>query len=184
MDYDANPVQVYTRYSYEELKRYQKTFARKSNRLLLPVLIVFGLLVLGLLIFMFVFPDSLYDMLPGLVLIAIAVLLELAILNSWFFTKKAYANATRLFQNGSYFSFCNNDVVISTEQQDHVGQSRVAYNIIYQVWETRTMFYIYISKRQAYLISKQGFQTGSPDELRALLQRLVPPAQYKVFDID
>lgn len=185
MDYDVYPIQVFTQYSYEQMKAFQRFHYRKMRRSS-TVLISFFLLIFAISLVSISLYDSFLSALAALfpLLFWIAVLsLPLLVFSGAFYTRKVHANATKLIQNGQNYSFCNNDYALSTEQQDNIWQSRTAYSVILNAWETRDMFYLYTGKNQAHLIDKQGFQTGSPDELRALLQNHIPPKNYKKYKI-
>ncbi len=57
----------------------------------------------------------------------------------------------------------------------------IKYKSIYKVYESRTCFYIYISKMQAYILDKSGFTEGTPADLRELLRDTVEPGRLKIY---
>jgi hypothetical protein len=58
-----------------------------------------------------------------------------------------------------------------TEEQVEASQVKpVQYDMISAAYETREFFYIYVSRRQIYIVGKKDFTTGSADDLSRLLK--------------
>lgn len=192
MDYDANPIQVFSQYSYEQMKGFQRFHYRKMRRNSIILLCLTApwfaaSIVLGIIASVSA-PDSDAYFPPyvfiGPIIFWLAIFVSpLLVFCGVFYTRKAHANASKLVQNGQRYNFCNSDLAYSSEQQDSMWQGRTAYSAILNVWETRDMFYLYIAKNQAYLIDKRGFESGSPDELRALLKMHVPGNKYRQYKV-
>ena len=51
------------------------------------------------------------------------------------------------------------------------GNTRFLYWDIKKVLENNTHYYVYITHRRAFIISKKGFVKGNPDEFRKFLRR-------------
>lgn len=186
MDYDADPIQVFTQYSYEQMKAFQRFHFRKARRnTILLLCLLAPMLICNVFIYCLYngLGTALMAFLPMITLCVLLLVLPFVILNGAFYTQKAHSNATKLMQNGQYYSFCNNDLAYHSEQGDSVSQGRTAYSVILTVWETKDIFYLYTSKNQAILVDKAGFITGNPDELRALLQSRMPANKYKTYKL-
>jgi hypothetical protein len=174
MDSNQTPIQVHTQYTYTEMKTFQKFFFRKSKYVawvIAPVsLIAFIYLRFG-------GEDAEgFDYLQYLIIPAILLLISSGV----FYTKKTYAKQAKLFKNGHTYTFMDNHFVIDHDNRDFGGTGKVAYEIINRAWETRDMLYLFLDNRQAYLVSKNGFQSGTIEELRTLLQRNMPQGKYKI----
>ena len=52
---------------------------------------------------------------------------------------------------------------------------------IYKVYESRYCFYIYISKFQAYILDKDDFTEGTPEDLRELLRDTTDEKKLKLL---
>jgi hypothetical protein len=66
----------------------------------------------------------------------------------------------------------------NTENSDFVDDAKLKYNIIFRIYETDKAFYLYLSKAQAFIISKSDIIAGSVDDLRELLVKNTPPKTY------
>lgn len=51
------------------------------------------------------------------------------------------------------------------------GKAQILYFKLYRVVETKTNFYIYISRQYAFIVSKEGFTKGTSEEFSAFLKK-------------
>ena len=72
------------------------------------------------------------------------------------------------------------EVGVVTETVETIGNSwsYTGYSAIVGVYEAKKVFYLYTASRQVLIISKDGIELGSADELRALLLRHIPRDRY------
>ena len=181
MDYNESPIQVHTSYSYSELKAFLIRTSRKVKYISLVIAAMFAYIFIGLLLEEdpVLYQDS-YPLSIGLVLGIFVITLTLFLAsNGIFYTKKAYAKANKFLTDGQTFSFMETEFIASNNQQGFDGTSRIAYARIDRVVETVDMFYIFLDKRQAYLVSKDGFQNGTSEELRNILLKNLSHNKYK-----
>ncbi len=66
--------------------------------------------------------------------------------------------------------------------QNKEGKAQTMYFKIYKVIETKTHFYIYISKEYAFIVAKNGFEIGSSEEFKKFIKKKVF-GKYKEQDI-
>lgn len=59
---------------------------------------------------------------------------------------------------------------VITEQ----SRSFVYYGQLYQAWETRDFFYLYLNKQSAYILYKQAFSLGDAARFSTFLQQVMP----------
>jgi len=59
-----------------------------------------------------------------------------------------------------------------------VGKSNFAYFKLYKIFETDDYFYLYIDEENAVLVSKTGFELGSPEEFTCFIKKKCP-LKYK-----
>ena len=78
--------------------------------------------------------------------------------------------ASSIMQTGLNIVFGEKDISISSEADTISGTSKLRYNALYKVYETKKDFYIFVTPVVAFLVSKMDFLRGAPDEFRALLQ--------------
>ena len=53
------------------------------------------------------------------------------------------------------------------------GKAQILYFKLYRVVETKDCFYIYISRQYAYIVSKNGFTKGTPEEFSKFIKKKV-----------
>jgi len=85
-------------------------------------------------------------------------------------SKQNTKEASSQTQSGLNIVFGENDISISSEGDNMSGTSKLRYKALFKVYETKKDFYIFLTPVVAFLISKTGFISGSPDELKVLLQ--------------
>ena len=59
------------------------------------------------------------------------------------------------------------------------SQTRLALTSLFKVTESQNYLYLFTQNNTAYIVLKQGFQTGSEDALKALLRAKLPPEKIK-----
>ena len=70
---------------------------------------------------------------------------------------------------------------LKSESPQFLEDSFVKYVSIYKVYESRYCFYIYISKFQAYILDKDDFTEGTPEDLRELLRDTTDEKKLKLL---
>ena len=49
--------------------------------------------------------------------------------------------------------------------------SKIIYWKLYKIFENEDYFYLYLDKTHAFLLSKQGFDIGTPEEFREFIKK-------------
>ena len=78
------------------------------------------------------------------------------------------------------YEFNDDEVIISSSIQDAVHQAKMNYSSLCLICETKDVFYLYISKRQALILRKSDIFEGSLLELRILFLKNIPDGRYVV----
>jgi len=94
---------------------------------------------------------------------------------------KAYVKRSPiLFETGIEFAF-HDDSFLTVQTGDIAkGTAITRYVALNKVYETKTMFYIYITPMQALLIAKCDITKGTPEELRNILITKLPAKKYVI----
>jgi len=180
MDYDSNPITVHTAYTFEQVRKYQGHHFGSSRRPYLVLATVFLAIILVSILTGSTLVPSLFWM--G---IAIIVVLSLSVLSALIqsfglnYTKKKHEAITARMRNGHTYSFRNTEFDIETNNPDYKSNSTCSYKLIHRVGEDKSMLYLYIDTQTAYLVDKQGLQSGTPEELRQLLLKNIPANKCK-----
>lgn len=174
-DYDQNPIKVHTDYSLEEMRALQRFNSRRGRLVVGIIALLWVALYFGLYLLFGQYPT---DFLGFIVMLALLVLVYL-FMSGIFYSKKQYAAVSRMFQKGFYFRFHNEDYLARNNTSDFTGQRPLRYEKLFKVYELKDMFYLFTAKKDAYMISKSGFSSGSPEELRELLKKALPSGKYK-----
>lgn len=81
-------------------------------------------------------------------------------------------------ETGIEFAF-HDDSFLTVQTGDIAkGTAITRYDALNKVYETKTMFYIYITPMQALLIAKCDITKGTPEELRNILITKLPAKKY------
>lgn len=74
------------------------------------------------------------------------------------------------------YTFHKNTFVISVNGKE----DKAYYERLFAVWETPRAFYLYANAQQAYIVSKDGFESGTAEQLAAHLKSRVDAKKYRV----
>ena len=184
MDFDQTPIFVFTAYSYEELRAFQRSHFRGNRFGFVAYTALFALMFFAVLFLQLTMGGGFGSLLVFLAAGTLFTTLGALFFNLTFYSRKQYLNGTKQMRNGQFYTFRSHDFTESSEQEDYTGTNSMHYSILQSVRETPDAFYLYQNKVMAYIISKQGFRSGSPDELRALLQGHVPPKDYVIVCVN
>ena len=81
---------------------------------------------------------------------------------------------------GTYtYSFTEDEMIENFTSETAQSQTRLALNSLFKVTESQNYLYLFTQNNTAYIVLKQGFQTGSEDALKALLRAKLPPEKIK-----
>jgi len=190
MNFDNDPITVRTSYRFEQMREFLKYNYRHQRY-------VFFLLVILLLIYLVQLFLGYYGVTDGgsaalsgaqydgdltlmtpivfIALVAFVGIQSFGLLH----TRKKHKDMISKSKDGLLFFFKNNGYDIETTDPD--GQETIwhGYETIRRIAETKTMFYLYTGRNQAFLIEKHGFTKGTPEELRILLKQIFPPSRCK-----
>jgi len=83
-----------------------------------------------------------------------------------------------LFDSGVNYSFFDDHFTVTTISDLLNGVNNVKYEGLYKACETKDNFYFYITRVQSFLLNKDGFTLGRPEDLSALLERALPPKKF------
>lgn len=72
------------------------------------------------------------------------------------------------------YVFLKNSFTISVNGKEE----RAYYEDLFDVWETPDAFYLYANARQAYIVSKSGFEQGTADALAKHLRTRMEKKKY------
>lgn len=67
------------------------------------------------------------------------------------------------------YTFTDDSITVSSNGDGYSGSSEITYEKLYRAAETNEYFFLYINKRQAFVVDKTTFVGGSADELTARL---------------
>ena len=73
------------------------------------------------------------------------------------------------------YTFLKNSFIVCVNGKEDRGY----YNRLFDIWETPDAFYLYANARQAYIVSKAGFEQGTAEALAAHLRGRVEAKKYK-----
>ena len=139
-----------TNYNFDEYKRYSLSLLLKRSRIIWFVILEAWIFLLGclmtnylLILFAIIYP------------IVIALLQKRQIKKVWNSNKVAQNMNVRFDFYDTYFTEINDN-----------GETRLEYDKLHKVIETKTNFYLMIAKNQGFILKKSNFPEGLEDFLR------------------
>lgn len=79
------------------------------------------------------------------------------------------------------YVFGDEEVQIFAETPDFEDKAKIKYAMIDRVKETNDYFYIYMSKRQAFVVDKATAVGGTAEEVRSKLRSCLGKKHYKIL---
>ena len=92
----------------------------------------------------------------------------------------ALKKSPALFDAGLTFVFHEDHFTVLTTGMIS-GTTDIRYEALYRAYQTRDSFYLYPQQRLSYLIDKSSFTVGKPEDLAALLERVMPAKKYRSY---
>lgn len=140
-------------------------FSTYKNLGAVLIIIFFAWVFTPWLFFLGFTPISIYCILAALVptLIYLLIIFLLFYIAPMAEYKKLKHNAFEYSFYADEFEAKANDLLIKSSSQSQ-------YTIIKKAYERKDAFYLYISKREAHIVSKGGFTSGTADDLRQILK--------------
>ncbi len=139
-----------TIYNYEEYKRYTLSLLLKRSRIIWYIILEVWILLLGclmdnylLILFAIIYP------------IIIAILQNRQIKKVWNSNKVAQNMNVKFDFYDTYFTEINEN-----------GETRLEYNKLHKIIETKTNFYLMIAKNQGFILNKSNLPEGLSDFLK------------------
>ena len=170
-------VEVETKYTYESYKQYYwfSLFRGKYYRYGKVVFHFFTALAIVIAILSFAWLDS---VLAGVISTVSTVIFCWYYLMAFVRPKRYVKQSPSFFQTGHRFIFDEDSLSVMQTGEIASGTSTAQYSALIKVYETREMFYVYVSPVQAFLLAKKDIVKGTPEELRGLLQSKLPHGKY------
>lgn len=139
------------------------------------MLIVFPVLICWLLLLQ----TSQTDIVLCVILAALYILFLLILFVG---PRMGYKQAKKLFEGGADYTFRAGDFTVENKRNPvFFGRTDMHYAALHSVYETKDMFYLFITAGQAYLVDKGGLRGGAPEELRERIRGCMPnPKKYVI----
>ena len=91
-----------------------------------------------------------------------------------------FMNIKHSFDTVGTYEFTDNEVIVDAITQKATSQTRIMTAQFETVYDTRDTFYLYITKREAFVIRKADIFEGSVSDLENILRRNIPAKKYIV----
>lgn len=151
-----------TAYTKEEIITFQKYHFRKVNQVTYRINLVLSVLLLFVSVFLLYLHDSM-GFLFLFIGIGFFVLFEaLPYLQYAHMNKKSKL----LSKIENTYQFYEDEIEITNS----ISNSKIKYDQLYRVYESNTCFYLYIGGNQGFILNKQSFQQGTPEEFAMFLK--------------
>jgi len=167
-------------------KNLTKPLLRLQMRKLWWLYLIFILLFVFIGVLSFVSPETDSDKSFGIFMIVFGVLFfPLVYLLSKVF-QKILNNSTKSMsaETFMYFRFNENKIYQESNRgEEYKATYECSYTLLYKAYETKSHFFMYISRMQTFIIPKKDIVTGTPEELRQILYNKLG-YKFKVLKIN
>ncbi|MEL7603255.1 MAG: YcxB family protein [Bacillota bacterium] len=169
---------AYTEYTYAQFRDFVvfSMFKGKNSRSRRrEMLVLFPLLVVMLLAFDFPIETTLLG-------IIVAVVFTVFVLVMFLGPRFGYKYSQLVLRGGADYTFRAGDFTVENKCNPvFSGRTDMHYAALHSVYETKDMFYLFITAGQAYLVDKGGLRGGAPEELRERIRGCMPnPKKYVI----
>ena len=84
------------------------------------------------------------------------------------------------FEMANTFKFTDTEMIVKAVSLKGESQAKIEIAQFETVYDTKDAFYLYVSKREMYLIRKVDIYEGSVSDLQNILRRNIPEKKYIV----
>lgn len=169
-------IEASTVFTEANVLRFQIFNIRKGNKYI--DLISQGILILGISICIVYMTFVKYD--PVIFMALICLLMMAGFL--YYMRKsmpKSFIKASKeIIGARNDFVFEDENFNVTSASAEKKGESVYSYEDINRVYETDGYFYIYVSKRKALIVDKNGIAGGKTKELRDTFLKKLPPKRF------
>lgn len=120
-----------------------------------------------------------FDSVIKIFLILFIILIAVMSLLIFYLPKKYYKSAEKIYQGINRYKFFDDYFQAEMDNGSAKGTSNIKYDALYKVYEIPEYFYIFISRSQAYMVDKSGFNIIELDSLTAIFKNVLGKKYYK-----
>ena len=163
---------TYDRETVREMSRFMMFRNRRQNprRRIIMWTVLFCALMGTLIAEMVLWGFSAFTLV--LVLLCAGILLW-----EWFFYLRLpdiqYKNAGKMADARNEFVFTETRMKASSTADEYSGSAEMEYDALYKIYETGEYFFLFLNKRQCYVVNKATVRDGTVEELRSVLTEAV-----------
>lgn len=84
--------------------------------------------------------------------------------------RKSYKKSEKFYENPFNFIFEENNFEVKSQNSLADVNASYRYGLVKKAYELNDAFYLFIDKKRAYIVLKNGFVNGTPEECRVLLK--------------
>jgi hypothetical protein len=171
------PIECKTKFTKESFRKmqYYASFGESTGKKILAgcliVMLIVGLLIMALSVADGYFSGIRY----GVLVIACALF---GLMMPRITTYSVFKSNPAVLEVGIAYSFFDDHFVAITAGDLINSTDDMKYGILFKVTETKDYFYLYLLQMPSFYISKDGFTSGTPEELSALFAKVLPPKKF------
>ena len=87
--------------------------------------------------------------------------------------KIQYNSMSKMKNIGNDYVFCDEEFTVSSVSEEFSGQNVTKYTILVKAYETEKFFFMYINKRQLFVVDKATLEGGTAEDLREKLSSVL-----------
>lgn len=97
----------------------------------------------------------------------------------YYLPKKYYKSAEKIYEGINRYKFFRDYFTVEKNTDEAKGNSEIKYSALYKIYEVNEYFYIFISRTQAYMVDKKGFEASEFDAVREIFKNKLGRKYYK-----
>lgn len=77
-----------------------------------------------------------------------------------------YKSLAKTKESVNEYIFCDKSFNIKTQSEEHIGETKIEYSMIWKAYETSRYFFVYLTKNQVFIIDKSTVEGGAAEDIR------------------
>jgi len=165
----------YTKESYTEFQRFNLLRGSTLGKFMIVFLafcIIWGIIIIAS---YFIENDNIFQLISGVLFIITGIVFLFSPQSSTYWL---YIRNRALFDVGMEYRFYDDHFTGTAVGSAVKGDNEVKYNGLQKIWERKDCFYIIVNSVQSFMLGKDSFTLGTPEEFTAMMTKILPPKKF------
>jgi len=165
----------YTRESYLEFQRFNLFRGSTFGKFMILFLVFCFIWGIYFIVTYFIENDDIFQLISGVLFLLIGINSLVSPQSSTYWL---YRRNRALFDAGIEYRFYDDYFTGTTVGSVVKGVNVIKFNGLQKIWERKDRFYIIINSTQSFILGKDGFTLGTPEEFTAMMTKILPAKKF------